>query len=132
VVASEVKALAAQTAKATEEISTQIAGMQSATDISVTAIREIGKTIGTISEISSTIAAAVEEQGAATKEIARNMQQASQLSTQVASNVTDVNKGAGETGSASAQVLASAQSLSKESGQLRIEVDNFLQAMRAA
>jgi methyl-accepting chemotaxis protein len=60
------------------------------------------------------------------------MQQASQLSTQVASNVTDVNKGAGETGSASAQVLASAQSLSKESGQLRIEVDNFLQAMRAA
>ena len=132
VVASEVKALAAQTAKATEEISTQIAGMQSATDVSVTAIREIGKTIGTISEISSTIAAAVEEQGAATKEIARNMQQASQLSTQVATNVTDVNKGAGETGSASAQVLASAQSLSKESGQLRIEVDNFLQAMRAA
>jgi methyl-accepting chemotaxis protein len=132
VVASEVKALAAQTAKATEEIGTQIAGMQNATETSVTAIREIGKTIGTISEISSTIAAAVEEQGAATKEIARNMQQASQLSTQVATNVTDVNKGAGETGSASAQVLASAQSLSKESGQLQIEVDRFLQSMRAA
>ena len=132
VVASEVKALAAQTAKATEEISTQIEGMQSATDASVTAIREIGKTIGTISEISATIAAAVEEQGAATKEIARNMQEAARLSTQVASNVTDVNKGAGETGSASTQVLASAQSLSKESGQLRLEVDKFLTAMRAA
>jgi methyl-accepting chemotaxis protein len=132
VVASEVKALAAQTAKATEEISTQIEGMQSATDVSVNAIREIGKTIGSISEISSTIAAAVEEQGAATKEIARNMQEAARLSTQVASNVTDVNKGAGETGSASTQVLSSAQSLAKESGQLRFEVDKFLTAMRAA
>ena len=105
VVASEVKALAAQTAKATEEISMQIEGMQSATETSVTAIREIGKTIGTISEISSTIAAAVEEQGAATKEIARNMQVAARLSTQVASNVTDVDGGAGETGSASTQVF---------------------------
>jgi methyl-accepting chemotaxis protein len=132
VVASEVKALAAQTAKATEEISTQIEGMQSATETSVTAIREIGKTITSISEISATIAAAVEEQGAATKEIARNMQEAARLSTQVASNVTDVNKGAGETGSASTQALASAQSLSKESGQLRLEVDKFLTAMRAA
>lgn len=132
VVASEVKALAAQTAKATEEISTQIAGMQSATDTSVSAIREIGRTIATISEISSTIAAAVEEQGAATKEIARNMQQAAQLSTQVATDVTDVNKGAGETGSASTQVLASARSLSKESGQLRLEVDKFLSDIRAA
>ncbi|MDQ8731993.1 methyl-accepting chemotaxis protein [Bradyrhizobium sp. LHD-71] len=132
VVASEVKALAAQTAKATEEISTQIEGMQSATETSVNAIREIGKTISSISEISSTIAAAVEEQGAATKEIARNMQEAARLSTQVASNVTDVNKGAGETGSASTQVLASAQSLSKESGQLQLEVDRFLTALRAA
>jgi methyl-accepting chemotaxis protein len=132
VVASEVKALAAQTAKATEEISNQIEGMQSATETSVTAIRAIGKTITSISEISATIAAAVEEQGAATKEIARNMQEAARLSTQVASNVTDVNKGAGETGSASTQVLASAQSLSKESGQLRLEVDKFLTAMRAA
>jgi methyl-accepting chemotaxis protein len=132
VVASEVKALAAQTAKATEEISTQIAGMQSATDASVASIKEIGATIALISEISATIAAAVEEQGAATQEIARNVQQAAQLSNQVAANVTDVNKGAGETGSASTQVLASAQSLSKESGQLRIEVDNFLTAVRAA
>lgn len=132
VVASEVKALAAQTAKATEEIGRQIEGMQTATATSVSAIREISKTIDKISEISSTIAAAVEEQGAATNEIARNMQQAAQLSTQVASNIDDVNKGAGETGSASTQVLSSAQSLSKESGQLRLEVDNFLNAMRAA
>ena len=132
VVASEVKALAAQTAKATEEISAQISGMQSATDMSVAAIREIGRTIASISEISSTIAAAVEEQGAATQEIARNMQEAAHLSTQVATNVTDVNKGAGETGSASTQVLASARSLSKESGQLRLEVDKFLSDIRAA
>jgi methyl-accepting chemotaxis protein len=132
VVASEVKALAAQTAKATEEISAQIAGMQSATDMSVAAIRGIGRTIASISEISSTIAAAVEEQGAATQEIARNMQEAAHLSTQVATNVTDVNKGAGETGSASTQVLASARSLSKESGQLRLEVDKFLNDIRAA
>ena len=132
VVASEVKALAEQTAKATGEISQQISGIQAATQDSVAAIREIGATIGRMSEISSTIAAAVEEQGAATKEIARNMQEAARLSTQVASNVTDVNKGAGETGSASTQVLASAQSLSKESGQLRLEVDKFLTAMRAA
>ena len=96
------------------------------------AIASIGQTIGRISEIATTIASAVEEQGAATKEIARNMQEAARLSTQVASNVTDVNKGAGETGSASTQVLASAQSLSKEGGQLRIEVDKFLTAMRAA
>ena len=132
VVASEVKALAAQTAKATEEISAQIASMQSATDASVTSIKEIGSTIALISEISATIAAAVEEQGAATQEIARNVQQAASLSNHVASNVTDVNKGAGQTGIASTQVLASAQSLSKESQQLRLEVDNFLAAVRAA
>jgi methyl-accepting chemotaxis protein len=132
VVASEVKALAAQTAKATEEISAQIASMQSATDASVTSIKEIGTTIALISEISATIAAAVEEQGAATQEIARNVQQAASLSNSVAANVTDVNKGAGQTGIASTQVLSSAQSLSKESQQLRIEVDNFLAAVRAA
>ncbi len=132
VVASEVKALAAQTAKATEEISAQIAGMQHATDASVASIKEISTTIALISEISATIAAAVEEQGAATQEIARNVQQAAELSNHVAANVTDVNKGAGQTGSASTQVLASAQSLSKESQQLRLEVDSFLTAVRAA
>jgi methyl-accepting chemotaxis protein len=132
VVAQEVKALASQTAKATDEISTQIAGMQSETNLAVTAIQEIGTTIGRISEISSTIAAAVEEQGAATHEIARNVQQAATGTSQVATNITDVNRGASETGSASTQVLASAQSLAKESTMLRTEVDKFLVTVRAA
>jgi methyl-accepting chemotaxis protein len=132
VVASEVKALAAQTAKATEEISTQIAGMQTATQDSVAAIKEIGGTIGRISDIASTIAAAVEEQGTATTEIARNVGEAAKGTTQVATSITDVNRGAGETGSASAQVLASAQSLSAESHHLRTEVDKFLSTVRAA
>jgi methyl-accepting chemotaxis protein len=132
VVAQEVKALAAQTAKATDEIGTQIAGMQTATQVSVSAIKEIGATISQIATISSTIAAAVEEQGAATQEIARNVQQAAAGTTQVASNITDVNRGAGETGSASAQVLSSAQSLSAESNHLKLEVDKFLATVRAA
>jgi methyl-accepting chemotaxis protein len=121
-VASEVKSLATQTAKATEEIGSQIGAMQSATRESVGAIEEIGGTIGRI----STIAAAVEEQGAATKEIARNVQQAATGSSQVAANITDVNRGAGETGSASAEVLGSAQSLARESNQLKTEVEKFL------
>jgi methyl-accepting chemotaxis protein len=132
VVASEVKQLASQTAKATDEIGTQIAGMQAATQDSVAAIQEIGGTIGRISEIAATIAAAVEEQGAATQEIARNVGEAAKGTQQVASNITDVNRGAGETGSASARVLASAQSLSQESGHLRAEVDKFLMTVRAA
>jgi methyl-accepting chemotaxis protein len=131
VVAQEVKALAAQTAKATDEIGTQISGMQSATQQSVAAIQEIGGTINRISEITSTIAAAVEEQGAATQEISRNIQQAAQGTTQVASNITDVNKGAAETGSASSQVLSSAKALSAEGGKLKTEVDSFLAAVRA-
>jgi methyl-accepting chemotaxis protein len=132
VVAQEVKALAAQTAKATSEISSQIAEMQSATHDSVVAIKEIGGTIGRISEIASTIAAAVEEQGAATQEITRNVQQASAGTTQVASNITDVSRGAAETGSASAQVLASARSLANESNRLKQEMGKFLATVRAA
>jgi methyl-accepting chemotaxis protein len=132
VVASEVKQLASQTAKATDEISTQIAGMQTATQDSVAAIKEIGGTIGRISEIASTIAAAVEEQGAATQEIARNVGEAAKGTQQVAANITDVNRGAGETGSASAQVLSSAQSLSGESNHLKAEVEKFLMTVRAA
>jgi len=132
VVASEVKALASQTAKATEEIGSQIGAMQAATGESVAAIKEIGGTIGRISEIASTIAAAVEEQGAATSEIARNVERAAQGTAEVATKITDVNRGAGETGSASAQVLASAQSLSRDSNHLKSEVDQFLAAVRAA
>src|SRR5882724_3146240 len=132
VVASEVKQLASQTAKATEEIGTQIAGMQSATQEAVISIKEIGKTIGRISEIATTIASAVEEQGAATQEISRNVQQAAQGTSQVAADISDVNHGAGETGSASAQVLASAQSLSADSSHLKVEVEKFLSTVRAA
>jgi methyl-accepting chemotaxis protein len=131
VVAQEVKALASQTAKATGEIGSQIAGMQAATNDSVAAIKEIGGTIGRISEIASTIAAAVEEQGAATSEIARNVQEAAKGTAQVASHIGNVNRGASETGSASTQVLSSAQSLTSESGRLKLEVENFLLAVRA-
>jgi methyl-accepting chemotaxis protein len=132
VVASEVKALATQTAKATSEISVQVADMQSVTADTVTAIREIGSTITLISEVSSAIAAAVEQQGAATMEIARNVQQSAQLSTQVASEVTEVSRGSSETSSASGQVLASAQSLAGESDRLKSEVEKFLATVRAA
>jgi methyl-accepting chemotaxis protein len=132
VVASEVKALAEQTSKATGEIGQQITGIQAATQDSVGAIKEIGDTIGRMSEISSTIAAAVEEQGAATQEISRNIQQAAKGTSQVSSNVTDVQRGASETGSASSQVLSAAQSLSVESNRLKLEVGKFLNSVRAA
>jgi methyl-accepting chemotaxis protein len=132
VVASEVKALAEQTAKATGEIGQQITGIQAATQDSVGAIKEISGTIERLSEISSTIAAAVEEQGAATQEISRNVQQAAQGTQQVSSNITDVQRGASETGSASSQVLAAAQSLSGDSNRLKLEVGKFLTNVRAA
>ncbi|MGM5021580.1 methyl-accepting chemotaxis protein [Tardiphaga sp. 862_B3_N4_1] len=132
VVASEVKALAEQTAKATGEISQQIASIQTATDDSVSAIREIGTTIGKMSEIASTIASAVEEQGAATQEISRNVQQAAQGTMQVSSNIIDVQRGASETGGASSQVLSAAQSLSSDSNRLKHEVSRFLNSVRAA
>jgi len=132
VVASEVKALAEQTAKATGEIGQQISGIQAATQESVGAIKEISGTIERLSEISSTIAAAVEEQGVATQEISRNVQQAAHGTQQVSSHIVDVQRGAGETGSASSQVLSSAQSLSSESNRLKLEVDRFLNTVRAA
>jgi len=132
VVASEVKALAEQTAKATGEIGQQISGIQAATQESVGAIREISGTIERLSEISSTIAAAVEQQGAATQEISRNVQQAAQGTQQVSANITDVQRGAGETGSASTQVLSAAQSLSTDSNRLKLEVGKFLNSVRAA
>ena len=132
VVASEVKALAEQTAKATGEISQQIAGIQGATQESVSAIKEISGTIERLAEISSAIAAAVEEQGAATQEISRNVQQAARGTQQVSSNVTDVQRGAGETGAASSEVLSAAQSLSGDSKRLRLEVGKFLESVRAA
>ncbi|MET4175073.1 methyl-accepting chemotaxis protein [Bradyrhizobium sp. LA6.1] len=132
VVASEVKALAEQTAKATGEIGQQISGIQSATRESVGAIKDISDTIERLSEISSAIAAAVEEQGAATQEISRNVQQAAEGTHQVSSNITDVQRGASETGSASSQVLSAAQSLSGDSNRLKLEVGKFLTTVRAA
>jgi methyl-accepting chemotaxis protein len=132
VVASEVKALAEQTAKATGEIGQQISGIQSATQDSVTAIKEISGTIEKLSEISSTIAAAVEEQGAATQEISRNVQQTAQGTQQVSSHIMDVQRGSSETGSASSQVLSSAKSLSSDSNRLKLEVGRFLDTVRAA
>ena len=132
VVASEVKALAEQTAKATGEIGQQISGIQQATQESVGAIQEISNTIEKLSGISSTIAAAVEEQGAATQEISRSVQQAAEGTQQVSANIADVQRGAGETGSASSQVLSAAQSLSGDSNRLKLEVDKFLNTVRAA
>jgi methyl-accepting chemotaxis protein len=132
VVAQEVKTLASQTAKATSEISAQISGIQSATHDSVLAIKEISGTIGRVSEIAAAIAAAIEEQGAATQEIARNVQQAAIGSTQVATSIADVNRGAGDTGSASSQVLSSAQTLLNENKRLKAEVVKFLATVRAA
>ena len=132
VVAQEVKALANQTAKATEEIGSQIAGMQSATKEAVGAIKEISNTISRISEIAATVAAAVEEQGVATQEIARNVQQAAVGTSQVATNITQVNRGANETGSASAQVLSLAQSLASESNHLKQAMQEFIATVQAA
>ena len=125
--ASEVKALAEQTAKATGEIGQQITGIQAATQESVNSIKEISGTIEKLSEIASTIASAVEEQGVATQEISQNVKQAARGTQQVSSNITDVQRGAGETGSASSQVLSAAQSLSGESSRLKLEVGKFLE-----
>lgn len=132
VVASEVKALAEQTAKATGEIGQQIDGIQRATQESVGAIKEISGTIEKLSEISATIASAVEEQGAATQEISRNVQQAAVGTQEVSSNIVSVQQGATETGSASTQVFAAAKSLSGDSNRLKLEVGKFLGTVRAA
>jgi methyl-accepting chemotaxis protein len=132
VVASEVKSLASQTAKATDEISNHISGMQGATQESVAAIKEIGGTIGKISEIASTIASAAEEQSSATQEIARSVQNVAQGTQAASANVMQVNRGATETGSASEDVLSSARTLSSESTRLREELDRFMANIRAA
>jgi methyl-accepting chemotaxis protein len=106
--------------------------MQLATQDSVAAIKQIGATIGRISEIASMIATSVEQQGGATFEIARSVQQAAEGTAQVATNIVEVNKGARQTGCASEKVLSSAQSLSGESTRLRLEVGRFLDTVRAA
>jgi methyl-accepting chemotaxis protein len=132
VVASEVKSLATQTAKATEDIASQVKSIQSATSDSVAAIETISGTIGRINEIATTIASAVEEQGAATKEIARNVQQASSGTSEVSSNIAGVTQAAGETGAAATQVLGAAGQLAKQGETLRADVRQFLDNIRAA
>ncbi len=132
VVASEVKSLASQTAKATDEISSHILGMQGATQESVAAIKEIGGTIGQISDIAASIASAVEQQSSATQEISRSVQNVAQGTQQAAADIMQVNRGATETGSASEEVLNSARTLSSESARLREELDRFMANIRAA
>ena len=130
--ASGSKTLAEQTAKATGEIGQQISGIRRDTGSVRCHQGEISGTIEKLSEISSTIAAAVEEQGAATQEISRNVQQAAQGTQQVSSHITDVQQGASETGAASSQVLSAAKSLSGDSNRLKLEVGKFLNTVRAA
>jgi methyl-accepting chemotaxis protein len=132
VVAGEVKSLASQTAKATEEIGQQIAGMQSASGEAVEAIGGIGKTIAEVNETAAAIAAAVEEQGTATQDIARNVQEAASGTQEVSSNITGVSQGAEETGKAANQVLESAGQLSQQSEALRGAVDKFLADIKNA
>lgn len=132
VVAVEVKSLATQTAKATEDITAQIDSIQAATGGAVEAIRAISQTIGQVNEIATSVAAAVEEQDAATKEIARNVQQASARTGEVSSSIATVTEAAGETGHASSEVLEAAGDLSAQADRLRNEVDAFLGRVKAA
>jgi methyl-accepting chemotaxis protein len=132
VVASEVKSLAGQTAKATTEISEQVVAIQGASDETVAAIRSVVDVITEINQIGSAIASAIEEQGSATKEIARNVQQAAQGTQEVTSNISGVQQAADNTGAAATQVLGAAEQLSRQSNDLASQVDRFLADVRAA
>ncbi|MDR3517569.1 MAG: methyl-accepting chemotaxis protein [Azospirillaceae bacterium] len=131
VVANEVKALANETARATEEIGSQIAEIQGATGQTVTAIKGIGATITEISEVAAAIAAAVNQQAAATQEIALSVQHAASGTGEISSNIGGVNAAAQETASSSVSVLNSAASLSGKAEQLRGEVRTFLNSLQA-
>jgi methyl-accepting chemotaxis protein len=132
VVAHEVKSLAEQTSKATAEIASRIDEIQGSTSDSVAAITGITTTIRSLNDISTAIAAAVEEQGAATNEISRNVQQAAKGTGEVSHTISGITQSAGETGAAAGQVLSAASELSIQSEQLRNEVDKFLRTVRAA
>ncbi|HEX2635074.1 MAG TPA: methyl-accepting chemotaxis protein [Bradyrhizobium sp.] len=132
VVASEVKALANQTAKATEEISAQVAAMQSSTGDAVTAINGITETIAQMSEITVSISTAMEQQGDATREIARNIQSVAAGSTEISTHIGGVTTSATATGKAASEVLANARELDQQSGMLRSAVGGFLAKIRAA
>ncbi|WP_256371420.1 methyl-accepting chemotaxis protein [Stappia sp. ES.058] len=132
VVAAEVKELASQTAKATEEIGKQIKGIQGATEETVGSIGSIGETIDRIRQVSTAISASVEQQGSATHEIARNIEQVSSGMYEVTTTITSVSSTAAETGAASSQLVSAANELSQQSEVLRSEVDKFLRGVRAA
>lgn len=132
VVASEVKALATQTAKATEEIGDQITMMQGATTDVVSMVDGIGRVISRIDEIAVTISSAVEEQEAATQEIARNIQQAAIGTQDVSVNITSVTQAAGDTGVFALQVHNASRDLARQGVLLRGEVSKFLAVVRAA
>jgi methyl-accepting chemotaxis protein len=132
VVAQEVKALAAQTAKATDEIGIQIAGMQTATQEAVGSIKMISSTIGKISEITNAISASIEEQGAATQEISSNIQRTAAGTSQVAGTIAEVSQGANQTGAASSQLLSSVRQLTDSTSSLQSEIDGFLKTIVAA
>src|SRR5512139_720548 len=132
VVASEVKNLASQTAKATDEIRQQIVDMQNVTTTAVTAIRNISATIGEINDVTTAIAAAVEQQGAATREIARNIQHAAGGTSEVSSNIVGVSTASAEAGAAANEVLGASDALRREADVLRSEIDVFLTNIRAA
>jgi methyl-accepting chemotaxis protein len=126
-----VKSLASQTAKATDEISSQVGAMQAATTEAVQAIESIGRTISSINEITSAISAAVEEQGAATQEIARNVAQAAQGTGEVSRNVAGLTDAASTTGSVADKVLAASGDLSQTAERVRGEIETFLAGIRA-
>ena len=132
VVAAEVKELASQTARATTDISDQIARIQRSTGTAVGAIGDIAGRIGEISSVSASIAAAVEQQSAATQEIVRNVAQAATGTSEVTHNIAGVAHASEETGAAAAQVLGAASELSQQSDHLRSEVRRFLETVRAA
>jgi methyl-accepting chemotaxis protein len=132
VVASEVKALANQTAKATEEISAQVSAMQASTSEAVASIGGITGTIAQMSEITVSISSSIEEQGAATKEIARNIQSVAAGSNEVSAHIGGVSTAAAATGAAASDVLSSARELDNQSSKLRAAVDEFLTKVRAA
>jgi methyl-accepting chemotaxis protein len=132
VVASEVKALANQTAKATEEISVQIQDIQTATGEAVTAIQAFVGTIAEINEISGAIASAVDQQNGATREIAGSVQQAAIGTGDVKENIQGVTQAANQTGLAASKLLEASSGLSSQSEKLKIEVDGFLGSIRAA
>ncbi|TAI62436.1 HAMP domain-containing methyl-accepting chemotaxis protein [Bradyrhizobium sp. Leo170] len=132
VVASEVKSLANQTAKATDEIRQQIVSMQEVTTTAVSAIRNISNTIGEINDVTTAIAAAVEEQGAATREIARNIQHAAGGTSEVSSNIVGVSSASAEAGTAAGEVLNASSELRREAEVLRAGIDAFLSNIRAA